>query len=42
MEMLGKDLRSPDEYDDDTLSVESFPELPNTKKIGMSFIYFYL
>ncbi|XP_075229999.1 jumonji, AT rich interactive domain 2 [Lycorma delicatula] len=35
MEMLGKDLRSPDEYDDDTLSVESFPELPNTKKIEL-------
>ncbi|XP_039287256.1 uncharacterized protein LOC111052838 [Nilaparvata lugens] len=33
MEMLGKDLRSPDEeFEDDEVSVESFPELPNKKK----------
>lgn len=36
MEMLGKDLRSADdEFDDedDNFSVESFPELPNSRKI---------
>lgn len=36
MEMLGKDLRSADDEfddDDDNFSVESFPELPNSRKI---------
>lgn len=36
MEMLRKDMRCPDEQEeDDTSSVESFPELPNTKINGM-------
>lgn len=37
MEMLGKDLRSADDEfddDDDSFSVESFPELPNSRKLG--------
>ncbi|KAL4090574.1 hypothetical protein QTP88_025380 [Uroleucon formosanum] len=31
MEMLRKDMRCPDEQEDDASSVESFPELPNTR-----------
>lgn len=33
MELLGKDLLCPSyDDDDDSLSVESFPELPNTER----------
>lgn len=35
MEMLRKDMRCPDEQEeDDTSSVESFPELPNSRING--------
>lgn len=36
MEMLGKELLCPDESfeDDDNISVESFPELPNTEELS--------
>lgn len=39
MEMLGKELLCPEESfeDDDTLSVESFPELPNTEELSEFF-----
>lgn len=39
MEMLRKDMRCPDEHEeDDTSSVESFPELPN-KRINGKLLY---
>ena len=39
MEMLGKELLCPEESfeDDDTLSVESFPELPNAEELSEFF-----
>lgn len=37
MEMLRKDLRCPDEQEDETSSVESFPDLPNTRINGIYF-----
>lgn len=40
MEMLGKDLRSPDDEDNiDSMSVESFVELPNSKQQGMCIVF---
>lgn len=36
MEMLRKDMRCADEQEDDTSSVESFPDLPNTRVNGKS------
>lgn len=37
MEMLRKDMRCPDEQEEDeTSSVESFPDLPNTRINGKS------
>lgn len=35
MEMLGKKLASVDmDQDEDSLSIDSFPELPNARKLG--------
>lgn len=34
MEMLRKDMRCPDEQEDDLSSVESFPDIPNTRING--------
>lgn len=41
MEMLGKELLCPDESfdDDDNISVESFPELPNTEELSEFFVH---
>lgn len=39
MEMLRKDMRCPDEQEDDTSSVESFPDLPNSR-INGELLYF--
>lgn len=33
--MLRKDMRCADEQEDDTSSVESFPDIPNTRVNGM-------
>lgn len=47
MEMLGKELLCPEENfdDEDNISIESFPELPNTEqhsKFFCKFVYRHL
>jgi hypothetical protein len=42
MELLGRKLITPEaEADEDSLSIDSFPELPNARRIG-KFSMFYL
>jgi hypothetical protein len=41
MELLGRKLITPEaEADEDSLSIDSFPELPSTKRIGKILICF--
>jgi hypothetical protein len=42
MELLGRKLITPEEEaDEDSLSIDSFPELPNARRTG-KFLMFYL